>query len=292
MVDSELRVVETSKKAADVLPLGDPSAVVLSELTPALPTETGVEPGVKCRGPAEPNGAGPIIGFGDMARFQAGLLAVGLFFGYLLGFIGGDAGSATAGLVGEGVPESRPLWSVDWLGRGLLESVVTGVGVAVALVMLVQWMERRQWAWLREIERVVQGALVPSLRRCSLWQLACLAGLAGLGEELLFRWAIQGALESGLRRDGWLAGGWGFGSDAVAYGLAAGCAALLFGLCHAVTRAYLILASLMGLLFSAVVVGGGGLLAAILAHGLYDFLVFLMLRREEWSNRAVLGATQ
>lgn len=211
-------------------------------------------------------------------------MGLGLLIGYLLGFLTGDGGISSAdATTGETTSTEAPLWSLDWLGFGLGWSVAFGVGVAVILLGLVVWMERQGWAWLTEIERVVQQALVPRLMRCSIWQLACLAALAGVGEELLFRWAFQGGVELALR---WLqagdllaVAGWPT-RDGMTFLLAAMISAFLFGLCHAVTRAYWVLASFMGLVFSAVVVCGGGILAAILAHGLYDFLVFLMLRHE------------
>lgn len=233
--------------------------------------------------PGDPPAA-VLIGFADMVRFQGALLGLGLLIGYLLGFLTGDGGISSAdATTGETTSTEAPLWSLDWLGFGLGWSVAFGVGVAVILLGLVVWMERQGWAWLTEIERVVQQALVPRLMRCSIWQLACLAALAGVGEELLFRWAFQGGVELALR---WLqagdllaVAGWPT-RDGMTFLLAAMISAFLFGLCHAVTRAYWVLASFMGLVFSAVVVCGGGILAAILAHGLYDFLVFLMLRHE------------
>lgn len=242
--------------------------------------------------PGDPPAA-VLIGFADMVRFQGALLAVGLLLGYLFGFLAGDVGIAPSdAATGDRSSTQAPLWSLDWLGFGLGWAVAIGVGVAVTLLWLVVWMDRQGWAWLTEIEQVVQQALVPSLVRCSIWQLACLAALAGVGEELLFRWAIQGGIELGLR---WLQVGellavasWVTG-DAATFLLAAVVSAFLFGLCHAVTRAYWVLASLMGLVFSLMVVSGGGLLAAILAHGLYDFLVFLLLRHQ--ANGKASGAS-
>lgn len=223
---------------------------------------------------------GPLVGFGTMVRFQGALLGLALLLGYLLGFLSPQIDSTPEGLPSPGDYADGSLRSLNWLGYGWPWSVTMGVGVAIGLVLLVRWMERQQWAWLVEIEGVVEQVLVPSLRACSVWQLAGLAALAGIGEELLFRWAIQGGLELGLR---WMGVADAFSSvrglsgPDVVFLLAALVSAVLFGLCHAVTRAYGYLASALGLLFSLIVVGGGGLVAAILAHGLYDFLVFLML---------------
>jgi hypothetical protein len=233
---------------------------------------------------------GPLVHFNTMVRFQGSLLGLALLLGYCLGFLPAVSGGAD-GMPRTGDAAAEPLRSLNWLGNGWAWALVMGGGVALLLVMIVRWMERQRWAWLSKIERVVEQVLVPSLQACSIWQLASLAALAGVGEELLFRWALQGGFEMGLR---WVGigraldpAGWLSGHD-IDFWLAAIVSASIFGLCHAVTRAYWVLAAVLGLLFSLLVVAGGGLVAAILAHGLYDFLVFLMLCRAAETPRPSL----
>ncbi len=218
-----------------------------------------------------------------MAAFQSAILLLGITLGVGLSYA-------------QNAEPDSVLKSVTWWGSvGSVSQAETGsmqflspaasliIGVTLAFTMLggVYWLSRMGWAWFLEIEALLDQALVPSLRRCRIWQLLVLAFLAGVGEELLFRWAVQGWLE--------FFGKWAIAdifrlqnaspdfSNWLAYGFAASVTAILFGLCHAVTRAYWFLASGMGLIFSLVVVAGGGLVAAIVAHGLYDFLAFMWL---------------
>jgi uncharacterized protein len=219
-----------------------------------------------------------------MAAFQSAILLLGIALGVGLSYAQNSE------------PETA-LKSVTWWGSVDLwspvefwapfASVLIGVTLAVLMLVGVYWLSRMDWAWFSDIETLLERALVPSLRRCQIWQLLVLAILAGVGEELLFRWAVQGWLEL---FGNWLIadlifpqGQWSNSASWVAFGFAAVVSSVLFGLCHAVTRAYWVLASGMGLIFSLVVVGGGGLVGAITAHGLYDFLAFLWLcqRTEE-----------
>lgn len=102
------------------------------------------------------------------------------------------------------------------------------------------------------------------LSRCRWYDLIILAALAGLGEELLFR----GVLQPWLSRSSPL------------FGLLA--ANILFGLVHMVTPVYALLATGIGLYLSAVAyaIPQSNLLAAMIAHGVYDYVAFLLIVRE------------
>ncbi|MBL8888584.1 MAG: CPBP family intramembrane metalloprotease [Planctomycetaceae bacterium] len=202
-----------------------------------------------------------------MMAFQSLILVLGFLLGLALKF------AMTA---------SEPLWSDSWLGRGPWFAVSGGAMLAMVMFAGVWLLSQRGWAWLTEIQQILDQVLIPSLRKCRYWQLLVLAMLAGIGEELLFRWAMQGWFELGLR---------GLFDSPMSLGLApspterwafAGAillTSIVFGLCHAITRAYCALATMMGLVFSGVVVCGGGLVGAMIAHGLYDFLAFVWLCR-------------
>lgn len=81
------------------------------------------------------------------------------------------------------------------------------------------------------------------------------SALAGIGEELLFRGVIQAGLVA------WLT---------PASGIVI--ASLLFGLAHAVSFSYLVLATLMGLYLGLLYHWTGNLLVPILVHALYDWV--------------------
>jgi hypothetical protein len=93
--------------------------------------------------------------------------------------------------------------------------------------------------------------------------------LAGFGEELLFRGVLQRLFEHWLdsRGCGWIGGL---------------CASnVIFGLLHFLTATYAVLAGLMGIYFGVLLdaTHPPSLVTAVVAHGLYDYLAFLLLRR-------------
>jgi hypothetical protein len=126
--------------------------------------------------------------------------------------------------------------------------------------------------WLApDLRRQVVELLGRSLAACRWYDLAALALLAGLSEEILFR----GVLEPWLGRvDAW-------------FGFVA--ANLLFGVAHAVTPRYLLFATGVGLYFSLLSRGRPGaegafgefnLLRPIIAHSVYDGIAFALIVRD------------
>jgi hypothetical protein len=105
---------------------------------------------------------------------------------------------------------------------------------------------------------------LPLLAGSSLFEIAGLSALAGLGEEMLFRGVVQPAI-AGLFDPPW----------APWLGLAG--ASVLFGLAHAVTRAYVILAALVGAYLGGLWLLTENLLVPVVAHALYDFGAILWL---------------
>lgn len=86
------------------------------------------------------------------------------------------------------------------------------------------------------------------------WQILLIAGMAGLSEEVLFRGVVQQE-----------------------FGLVA--AALLFGLCHPLSVAYVVYATLLGLYMGVVAKLTGGVVAPIIVHALYDAVGLWYLTR-------------
>jgi membrane protease YdiL (CAAX protease family) len=120
----------------------------------------------------------------------------------------------------------------------------------------------------RLVSFVVQqlGALVAAL---SVSELALLAALAGISEEVLFRGVVQVALARVLLEPGALL-----------------TASVLFGLVHFATKAYAILAGMMGLYLGALFLLQGSLLAPIITHALYDFIALIYVARRYRDGQA------
>ncbi|MCA8997820.1 MAG: CPBP family intramembrane metalloprotease [Planctomycetaceae bacterium] len=113
------------------------------------------------------------------------------------------------------------------------------------------------------VRQQAEDILGPMLARCHWYDLLVLATFVGIVEELLFR----GLLEQWLSRvDPW------FAFFAVN---------ILFGLLHAVSAWYAVLAAILGGILSllAQIPGEYNLLRPIVAHGLYDYIGFLWVAR-------------
>ncbi len=109
--------------------------------------------------------------------------------------------------------------------------------------------------WIDELQQFMREVVVPMFAGARWWMLMLVALAAGIGEELLFRGVIQDGL-----------------SDRVGPGFGLLAAALLFGLVHAMSRAYVLLATLAGLYLGLLYLWTENLLVVILVHFLYDWI--------------------
>jgi len=105
---------------------------------------------------------------------------------------------------------------------------------------------RTSCEWVEEIEAFIRATLVPLFRHTGIAGLGLVALAAGIGEELLFRGVIQDGLES-----------WYGPLPALVL------TSLLFGMAHCITRAYFMLACLMGLYLGALYLWTGNLLMVL-----------------------------
>jgi membrane protease YdiL (CAAX protease family) len=161
-------------------------------------------------------------------------------------------------------------WLLGWLlGTPALATLRwqpydLAVGAAATLPMLLLFAACVRWPVgpLARVRAFADEVIRPLFRPCTLADMALVALLAGVGEEMLFRGVLQGALGR------WLNPG---------LGLAA--ASLLFGLLHPITPAYVVLATLLGAYLGALWLWTDSLVVVIVAHGLYDFLALVWLTR-------------
>jgi len=186
------------------------------------------------------------------ALFEAGLAIVAVFLGWLVAVR----------------PEPLSSDVRAWL-----------IGVAATLPLigfyyLAIWLP---FGPFRRIHTLLLATLGRPLSRCRWHELALLALLAGLCEELLFRGVLQPWIGRLGEPAGWIG------------------ANLLFGLAHAVTPTYFFLATGIGFYFSAVQSAAGCLVAPILAHSLYDWFAFVQIaaayRRSEQDAQHVPPST-
>ncbi len=148
------------------------------------------------------------------------------------------------------------------LRRFSFDPAALGWGLLATVPMLAAFAVMNRWPVgpLASIKRFTEEVVRPLLAPCTVVDLLGISCLAGMGEEMLFR----GFLQDGLTR--WMP-----------FGLALSAASAVFGLLHAVTPTYAVLAALMGAYLGWLYEATGNLLAPMTAHAAYDFVVLLLV---------------
>ncbi len=154
-----------------------------------------------------------------------------------------------------------PFWeSWRWDAPALLWGVILTLPMLAFFFLCV----RLPIGPLRPIKQFAERVVKPLFRRCTLLELALIAAVAGLGEELLFRGVLQPYLIDRLELAPWL-------------GIVL--TSLVFGLLHPITPGYVVLAAILGSYLGWWTVASGNVVEAVVAHGLYDFLALWFLVR-------------
>jgi membrane protease YdiL (CAAX protease family) len=168
---------------------------------------------------------------------EGGLVLAALALGWLLG--------------------QPPLAQIDWPMHGTWLGLLATLTKIAALGLVTHW----PLGPFADLDDVVQRPIVPVFRHSTILDLALIAALAGLGEEMLFRGVAQSGIE-GLSGSAWMA---------------LALASLLFGLAHPITLAYAVLAGLIGVYLGWLLLATDNLLVPIVTHAAYDFAALLYL---------------
>ena len=156
------------------------------------------------------------------------------------------------------------LLDINPLSRLSLELAGVGWGLVAALPMLAAFFVMRRWPVgpLAGLKKFSEDVVLPMMRPLTTVDLLGISCLAGLGEEMLFRGLAQDLLGTQIP---------------LVYAIAA--AALMFGVVHAITPTYFVLASVAGAYLGWVYALTGDMATPIVAHALYDFVALLVLVR-------------
>lgn len=154
----------------------------------------------------------------------------------------------------------NPTGLLSWSFSDLWLGVLFTIPMLLALAVCYLW----QAPGIREIRIFLRETIGPYLDQCRLIDLALLALMAGVCEEVLFRGFLYVWIQP-----------W----NPV---LAILICNLLFGVAHAVTPVYAMIAGLVGLYLTALVSSDPtpNLLIPITAHTTYDFIAFLVVLRD------------
>ena len=191
------------------------------------------------------------------------LSAVGFELG--IGVVALIAGFVFGPMANELVPTVQAGWAIAW-GIGL------GCLLAVPMVFAVQGLQNLDIGPIREINEFSKQHILPMIRGLTLSELAVVSICAGVGEELLFRGWLQ-MLITGSPTE-WTP--WTITVGVLASSLA-------FGAVHWVSKLYVIVVFLLGLLFGIMLVATENLLVPIAAHAMFDFIQFYLSRKEDMS---------
>ena len=140
------------------------------------------------------------------------------------------------------------------------QDVLWGTVATLPMFAMAWLVERSRLRSLRHLRLVVRNLIAGAFSEFSTWQVALVSLAAGVSEEMFFR----GVLFDALRDQA--------GMSIVAWAALLG-SSLLFGLAHAITRAYLVLATLIGIYLAIVLICTDSLLAPMVTHALYDFVL-------------------
>lgn len=157
-----------------------------------------------------------------------------------------------------------PIRTMDFSAR----SIAQGVAAAAPILILAALIVASPWNATQSLVELVDRLIVPFFRDWPIAEMALVAAAAGLGEELLFRGALQAAISQ-------------------RYGIVPAllAASVAFGLVHFLNSAYAVFATVVGAYCGWLWLISGNLLVPIIAHGLYDFLALVYLtrwRRPPW----------
>lgn len=144
-------------------------------------------------------------------------------------------------------------------------AIAVGVLATMPLFLMFLLLSRWQSESFQRIRSLLLEVLGPGLYGYHWTDLFMLAAIAGLAEEILFRGLMQP----------WFESEWGYYPGLIGSNI-------VFGLVHAVTPLYAVLASLVGIYLGYFFDFGEqrNLLIPIIIHGFYDFLAFVALMRE------------
>jgi membrane protease YdiL (CAAX protease family) len=150
------------------------------------------------------------------------------------------------------------------LGAPLIGAIARGLLATLPMLAIFWLLVNSNWPMMRQLREQVQWLIDEMFPSRSIAQFAMVAILAGVGEELLFRGALQSIL-----------GSW----TSPVIGLTI--TSLLFGLAHALSKLYFLFAVAVGAFLGWMTLKYNDLVAPMVAHGVYDFLALAYLSRQK-----------
>jgi len=140
-------------------------------------------------------------------------------------------------------------------------AVIRGLVACLPMLLLLVVVSASSWPPLIRLRKQVEAVVHELLGGSSWVEIAAICFAAGLGEELLFRGALQPLVAR-------------FTNPAVAIAAVG----VLFGLAHSLSIAYFVIATLIGCYFGWLMEAYDDLVAPVVAHAVYDFVAIAFIR--------------
>ena len=152
-----------------------------------------------------------------------------------------------------------PIWSSLVVSS---EALARGLIATLPMLAMLVVLTLNRWTPLVDLKRQLEAIVRVLFAESSWLELALISLAAGVGEELLFRGALQPLLA------GWV-------PPIVAIGVVS----LAFGLAHALSTMYFVAATLVGFYLGWLTMAYDDLIAPMVAHGLYDFIALTYVQQ-------------
>ncbi len=123
-------------------------------------------------------------------------------------------------------------------------------------------------SFYQPIQETVDRRIRPMFSNATVIEMLIISILAGIGEELFFRWSLQGGVATLLEP--------AIGSP-FAFGMGLFLASAGFGLCHWVNSTYAVVTFLVGLYLGGVMIWTGTWIAPAIAHSIFDFVALIYI---------------
>jgi len=146
------------------------------------------------------------------------------------------------------------------------------IGLAATIPMLGYLLVFHFWTpgFMQPMQQFVDMKLKPMFKGASLLEMFALSLMAGFGEEIFFRWCLQGGITHLLTPSLGAAG-------AIAVGVVV--ASIVFGICHWVNRTYGVITIIVGAYLGMLMVWTGSWIVPAIAHALFDFVAMIYIGR-------------
>jgi uncharacterized protein len=144
------------------------------------------------------------------------------------------------------------------------EVISTSLFCCVPMLSLLWMLERLNFWPLGQMSKLIDTRIAPLFAKCQWWEFVIIAVCAGVGEELAFRWCLQGGLQA---------------TTSISSLGAIMVSGALFALCHSLSAQYFWFSFFISVYLGICMNVSGSVIGPITAHAMYDYFALLIIRQ-------------